>query len=189
MNKKPKNKEKFKKSNPVVVSKKQRYLGYLFALLTALCAALSYGFTKLYNGNRVKAVVVRCVLQTLCVWPLISYKNVDVFRTTLDTTVLLIIRGLTSGCAVITLSLAVAYLPVGDVIAIFYSFPAMVGIMAWIFLKGKHVVVSKLFKFSNVYICKLCMHHYDIPLYNIETRVTKSNQLFEGRVLSSQTKT
>ena len=125
-------------SRLVAKRRRSQLLGYLFALISSLTGVAMSSFAVIYTDKKIDVVIARCIFQFLCTWPIINYKKVDVFGTSLNTTLLLLLRGFLSATAVTTVHMSFQYLSIGDVTALFYAYPGLVGILARIWLKGKN---------------------------------------------------
>lgn len=129
------------KPNP----KKQRsWIAYLYIIIGAICSAVSNLCLKLSKPEeKANFVLVRCILQFIILYPYITCKKLDVVRAESQSNLLLLARGLCGSLGMLSLALSLKYLSLGDAISIFYTFPVLVGIFAFLFLKGEMIAKTK----------------------------------------------
>ena len=115
----------------------QSWSGYLFGILAAIATASGSLFLKLTEEEKLKVVVLRSGLQFVVVLPLITYQKVILHGPNLHINILLIIRGLLGPVGLTFLAYSLNYINLGDAMAIYNTFPALVVFFACVCLKGK----------------------------------------------------
>ena len=131
-------KENRQKDDDQAMGHSRSWTAYIFILVAATCSAFS-NFSMKLSGPDEKAlfVLIRCGMQYLILYPYIAYAKVKMIESNIATTLLLITRGLSGSIGMFSLAFSLNYLSLGDAIAIFYTFPVLVGLLAFLFLKGK----------------------------------------------------
>ena len=131
------------KTNKEDEAKVRSWTAYVFILLATICSALSNFGMKLSGPNeKALFVLIRCGMQYLILYPYIAFTKKEILESRAATSILLFTRGLSGSVGMFSLAFSLNYLSLGDAIAIFYTFPVLVGIFAFIFLKGE-LVYSK----------------------------------------------
>ena len=121
----------------IVEKKPYSWLGYVFALIAAIGSATGSLFFKITDEDKMKVVLIRSILQYLILYPAITWKKGEIVTSNAKTNALLLVRGLLFPTTFGFVGFSLDYLSLGDSMAIFYTYPAMVGLFACICLKGK----------------------------------------------------
>ena len=112
------------------------WTAYVFGVAAAMCSALGNFFLKITQEDKTKAVLIRMLLQYLFLVPFMTFRKIDFVTKGLKTNVFIMIRGILGGAIMILLGYSMNYLPLGDVMAMFYTYPVLVVFFACICLKG-----------------------------------------------------
>ena len=123
--------------------KSKSWTAYVCVLIAAVCSALSNFSMKLSEPEeKALFVLIRCGMQYLILYPYICYTKMEMIESSKWTALLLCVRGLTGSLGMFSLAFSLNYLSLGDAIAIFYTFPVLVGLFGWLCLKGNlHVLI------------------------------------------------
>ena len=124
-------------------TKPSSWLSYFFTLIAAFSSATGSLFLKMAVEDKMKVVLIASMLQYLFLYPVLTWKKLETITPNVKTNALLLIRGLLFPTTFAFVGFSMDYLSLGDSMAIFYTYPAMVGLFACICLKGK-------FEFSSV---------------------------------------
>ena len=118
-------------------AKTQRsWTGYILAFMAAMCNAAGAFCFKIIQENKMKVVLIRNMSQFLIIVPIMTYAGIEFWGSDTKTNLLLLLRGIISPIVMTLLGNSMNYLSLGDAIAIFYTYPVLVGIFAWICIKG-----------------------------------------------------
>ena len=130
-------------SNHVERTKFQRsscssLIGLTCAFLNALFLATSSLIVKFLEESSPYQIQFACLsMQFIVLIPLMAYKNESIITSNWTTNCLLLIRGALGVPAYLCFLYGIKFLPLGDAVAISFCFVTLVGIFAWICLKGE----------------------------------------------------
>ncbi|CAK8678082.1 unnamed protein product [Clavelina lepadiformis] len=114
----------------------QRWLGYVFVLLSCLCVSFAGILLKGSTGaTKTHMILLRCIMQYILLVPVLTYRKTNVLGSDIKTFLCLVGRGLFGSLASVFFYLSLDTLTFGNALAIFYTSPAMIGILACICLK------------------------------------------------------
>jgi len=126
---KPKGKMQFGPCRP--------FLGIILAILSALSVVLMNLFAKLCNVlPPLEIGIIRFALQLALTIPPAVYSNTEMVYSP-KTTALLVLRGVSGTCGMLTRFYAVQNMPLGDATVLMFTSPIFVAILARIFLKER----------------------------------------------------
>ena len=119
--------------------------GDIFALLSAVAGAAASLLIKTFREEKVFVVLLRGLFQFLILFPIASYKKVDLLGPNWKFLILLIARGFAGTISTVTLAMSLRFLPLGDATAILYTYPVIVMFFACICLEGKSsfIIIGK----------------------------------------------
>ena len=112
------------------------WIGFLFAILAAISSATGSLFFKIVDENKMIVVMIRSIFQFLLFIPIMTVTGKEFAGKDRSTNLLLLIRGSLSPIMMTLIGSSMNYLTLGDAMAIFYTYPALVGVFAWICLRG-----------------------------------------------------
>jgi len=115
----------------------ESWTGYALAFLSSIISATGGLLVKIDAEDKMLIVLLRCMMQFLLLFPLASYKKIDLTGGNLKTLGLIMLRGFLSSVSMNAYAESLKYLPLGDAGAITYTYPAFVAFFACICLKGK----------------------------------------------------
>ncbi|CAK8678083.1 unnamed protein product [Clavelina lepadiformis] len=113
-----------------------RWLGYIFMVSGSLCIAFAGILLKgAKEATKTHMLLLRCILQYLMLVPVLTYRKTNVLGPDVKTFLCLLGRGLFGSVSGVFFYSSLNILTFGNALAIFYTSPAMIGILACIFLK------------------------------------------------------
>ena len=125
-----------KNSSQVKSSKVRSLTGYLLAFASSLSNAGGAYCFKTAGENKLRVVLIRNMFQFLILLPIMTSLKKDFWGSNIKINLLLLLRGILSPIVMTLLGTSMNYLTLGDAIAIFYVYPAFVGVFAWICIRG-----------------------------------------------------
>ena len=135
--------DKLDKSQKTKPKSARSWIGYLFALISAMSSAIGSFFFKTVDENKLVVVMIRSMLQFILFLPAMKFARQELAGENATTNLLLLLRGILSPVIMTMMGFSMNYLTLGDAMAIFYTYPALVGVFAWIILRGIFCVFFK----------------------------------------------